>query len=62
MAVFKYRATSKYREDFEEVGTVVANSPEEAKRKVKALNFDKVRVARLGTLAGLFKKLTADIK
>jgi hypothetical protein len=62
MAVFIYAGTRVNREDHEESGTVVAQNEAEAKHKLSGLNLGNVRLKRLGRFAGLFKKLTADVK
>lgn len=60
MAVYEYVAMG--REDQEEVGTVVAQDEEEARRKLKALQFQKVRLKKVGGISGIFRKINADIK
>lgn len=62
MAVFKYSGTVKEREDFAETGTVVASSPEEARRKVEGLDYRDVHIKKLTGIQALFKKLSPDIR
>jgi type II secretory pathway component PulF len=62
VAVFQYTAVDKRREDQLEQGTVVANSEEEARSKLRGLDLDAKRLKRLGGLASLLKGFTADIK
>lgn len=60
MAVYEYIALGK--EDQEEVGTVVAQDEEEARRKLQAFRFQKVRLKKVGGISGIFRKMNADIK
>jgi type II secretory pathway component PulF len=60
VAVYQYVATGK--EDYEEAGTVVAQDEEEARRKLKALQFQRIRLKKVGGISGIFRKITADIK
>lgn len=62
MAVFEYKASMKDREDFFESGTIVARDELEARKKLQALKFDHIRLKRIGGVAGLLKRFTADIK
>ena len=62
MAVFRYTASIRGREEHEESGTVVAKNQEEAKQKVKALDFTAVRVRPVKFFAGLILKWTADVR
>lgn len=62
MAVYKYRASASAREDFSESGTIVADSEEEAREKLKQFHFDKIYVKRITGLAALLGRLTANIK
>ena len=60
MAVYEYVAMG--REDQEEVGTVVAQDEEEARRKLKALQLQEVRLKKVGGISGIFRKMNADVK
>ena len=62
MAVFRYQATRKLRENFMESGIVVAKDSDEAKAKLKQYGFSEFRLARVRRLAALWKRFTADIK
>lgn len=62
MPLFKYTGTQSEREDYTESGTVLALSEEEARRKLKALQFDRVRVKRLGGLKAFVGRFTATVK
>ncbi len=62
MAVFEFSAVIKKREDSVERGTVVADTEQEARNKLKKLDYDSIRLRRLRGFAGFFKALTADIK
>ena len=62
MPVYRYTASASSREDHTESGTILADSEEEAKNKLKALRFDKTHLKRVGGIAGLFGRWTATIK
>ena len=62
VAVFRYAATYKNREDHEESGTVVAKDTEQAKQKLKQLDFNRIRLQKMGRVAGFLKSLRADVK
>lgn len=62
MAVFEFSAVIKKREDSVERGTVVADTEQEARNKLKKLDYDSIRLRRIRGLSGFFKALTADIK
>ena len=62
MAVYRYTAVAKGREENVETGTVVARDEPEAREKLKQLSFARVSVKKLGIFSGLFKKLTADVR
>ena len=62
VAVFHYKAIDKRREDHSETGTVLANTEEEARQKLKLLNLDNVRIKRLGRFLGFWKSFTVDVK
>lgn len=62
MPVYHYTASIGSREDFSESGTILANSAEEATRKLKLLRFDKIRLKRVEGLAALLGRWTATIK
>lgn len=62
MALFEYVAVNTKREDSEERGTVVARDEAEAKTKLRRLDCDRVKLKRIGGIAGFFKTFTADIR
>jgi len=62
VAVYKYTASNSRREDFTESGTIVAASEEEAKRKLRSMQFDQIKLRRIQGLQGLFSRLTANVK
>ena len=62
VAVFEYRVTLKNREEYEERGTVVGRDEQEALEKLKRLDFDQVRLRKIGGISGIFKRLSADVK
>ncbi|HOF41729.1 MAG TPA: hypothetical protein PLD73_16795 [Candidatus Hydrogenedentes bacterium] len=62
MAVFKYSAVVKNREEMTESGTIVARDEENARKKLERLDLVDVRLKRIGGISGLFKSLTADIR
>ena len=62
VALYKYTVTYKNREDFMESGTVVAKDEDEAKTKLKRLDFDRVKLKKQVGISALFKQFTADIK
>ena len=61
MAVFRYSAVVKNREEMES-GTIVARDEERAREKLERLDLTDVRLKRIGGISGLFKSLTADIR
>lgn len=62
VAVFKYKAILKNREDYVETGTVIAKTELDAKEKLRKLDYDGIRVKKLGGFSGIFKKFTADVR
>ena len=62
MAVFKYSAVVKNREEMFEKGTIVADNEQQAREKLEHLDLVDVRLKRIGGISGLFKALTADIR
>ena len=60
MTLYKYTATA--REEQRESGTVLAQSEQEAQKKLMALQFQKVHVKKVGGLRGLVGRWVADIK
>lgn len=62
VTLYKYTVTFKNREDFTESGTVVAKDEDEAKGKLKRLEFDKVKLKKQVGISALFRQFTADIK
>lgn len=63
MAVFEYVASNTRKsEEFVETGTVIGDNEEEARAKLVARQFDKIRLKRVRGFSGIFKKLNADIR
>ena len=62
MAVFQYMGMVKNREDYEESGTVIAESESQAKQKLAQLELKNVRLRRLTGISALLKKLSADVR
>ncbi len=62
MAVFRYSAMVKNREEMMESGTIVARDEKRAREKLERLDLIEVRLKRIGGISGLFKSLTADIR
>lgn len=60
MTLYKYTAIA--REEQRESGTVLAPSEEEAHKKLKALQFQRVHIKKIGGLMGLVGRWVADIK
>lgn len=62
MAVFKYVATDRKREEFTERGTVAARDEKEAEKKLLALNFSDVKLKKMSGVGAIFKQFTADVR
>ena len=62
MAVFKYSAVVRDREEMVESGTIVADNDKQAREKLERLDLVDIRLKRIGGLSGLVKSLTADIR
>lgn len=62
MAVFQYTAVDRRREDHVESGTVLAQDEEDARKKLKRLNFEVVRIRKMKGLSGFFRSFTADVR
>jgi type II secretory pathway component PulF len=62
VAVFKYSAVAKNREEMTESGTIVADNEQQAREKLERMDLSDVRVRRIGGISGLLKSLTADIR
>lgn len=62
MAVFRYRGTIKEREDFTEMGTVVAKTEVEAIQKLKERHFSNIKLKKLGVLSSFVLQFSADIR
>ena len=60
MALYKY--TAIVREEQRESGTVLADNEQEAQEKLKALQFQKVQIKKVGGLKGLMGRWVANIK
>jgi len=62
MPTYRYTASASSREDHTESGTILADSEEEAKKKLKGYRFDQIHLRRVGGVAGLLGRWTATIK
>ena len=62
VAVFKYSAVVRNREEMMERGTIVAGNEQQAREKLERLDLIDVRLKRIAGISGLFKSLTADIR
>lgn len=62
MAVFKYVATVRKREEFTERGTVAARDEKEAEKKLMALEFSDVKLKKLSGMGAFLKQFTADVR
>lgn len=62
VAVFKYSAVVKNREEMSESGTIVASNEQQAREKLERLDLTDVRLKRISGISGLLKSLTADIR
>ena len=62
MAVYEYTGVVKNREDFLESGTVLADSEDEARSKLKRFNLRHLKLKRLGGLTSFVKQFTADVR
>lgn len=62
MSVYRYTASSRDREEHLETGTVVAHNTEDARRKLKEFDFDKISFKRLSGWSALVSKFTANVK
>jgi len=60
--LFRYVVSMTAREEYAESGTILASSEEEAKKKLKALKFDQIRVKRVEGLKGVLGRFRATIK
>ena len=60
MALYKY--TAIVREEQRESGTVLADNEQEAQEKLKALQFQRVHIKKVGGLMGLMGRWIANIK
>ena len=57
-----YRYTAIAREEHRESGTIRALNEEEAQKKLRELQFQKVHIKKVGGLMGLMGSWVADIK
>ncbi len=62
VALYRYTAAMSTREDHTEKGTVRAVSEKDAKKKLKALRFDRIHIRKVNGLRSVFGQLTATIK
>jgi hypothetical protein len=60
--LFRYVAGMSDQEEYTESGTILAHSEEEAKKKLRALHFDQIRLKRVTGLRGVVGRLTATIR
>ena len=62
MGIYKYTASIAERENFTEEGTVLADSEDEARRKLKQYRFDNIHIKKLTGLSAIVKRFSVDIK
>lgn len=62
MPVFRYKATTNLEEEHVESGTVLADSEEQAQKKLKSLRLEDVQLKKVRGLMGLVGRWTADIR
>lgn len=62
MAVYKYTGTIADEKDRVESGTVVADSPESAREKLRKYRFEKVKLRKVSGMSGFFMGFTASVK
>lgn len=62
VAVYRYSAVVRNREEMLEKGTIVANNEQHAREKLERLDLVEVRLKRISGISGLFKTFTADIR
>jgi len=62
VALFRYAAVASSREDYAERGTIIAETEEEAKKKLRALRFDQIRLHKVTGLRAVLGRFTATIK
>lgn len=62
MPVYKYKATTNLQEEHVESGTVVAESEEQAKQKLRSLRLEGIQLRRVTGVMGLVGRWTADVQ
>ncbi|HOJ32660.1 MAG TPA: hypothetical protein PKY35_03950 [Candidatus Hydrogenedentes bacterium] len=62
MAVFQYKAAIPDREDYFEIGTVVARDELEAREKLKKLQFKSIRLKRITGFKSFLLWFSADVR
>ena len=62
MAVYRYTGTVTYKDDCVERGTVLAQSEDEAREKLRKYRVEKVKLQKLHGQSGFFSGFTASIK
>ena len=62
MPLFRYTAAMSNREENSESGTILAHSEEDAKKRLRELRFDEIRVKRVKGIKGVIGRLTATIR
>jgi len=60
--LYKYLAMASSGEEHTESGTIVADSEEEATKKLQELKFDRVQLKKVAGLKGLVGQFTANIR
>jgi len=58
--LFKYTASTG--EDHRERGTIIARTEDDAKKKLRAMQFQEIHIKRVDGFMGWIGRLTADIK
>jgi len=62
VSVYKYQVMLIRGEEFMEEGTVIARSEEEAKLKLRSLNYRQVRLKKLKGFTAFVRQFSADIR
>ena len=60
--MFSYTASDHSSEDHVESGTIVSQSEDEARKKLRQFKFDRIHLRRLRGLSALFRRFTANIR
>jgi len=62
VAVYRYSATRRNREDHSESGTVLARNESEARDKLKRLDLDDIRLKKVSGFSGIWKRISVDVR